>query len=110
MKQKIKFWILVAVVAMLCSACSTDNNSGQGQGEATKPPPQVRVETLPTLTPEPMLATETVVEPTAELNAAAQSNVWQAQTPDIEAQADSIEADMDAIDNQLKNQKFILKP
>ncbi len=104
-----KIWILVAVVAILCSACSTNNgsSSNQGKDEATKPPPQVRVETLPTLTPIPIIATETAVASTAQPTAA-QFFAW--PTPDIDAQADSIQADIDEIENQLKNQKFILKP
>jgi hypothetical protein len=111
--SKIKFWMwaLVAVVAILCSACSTDNgsSSNQGQAEATKPPPQVRVETLPTLTPIPVIPTETGTAPTVEPTAqAAQGYEW--QPPDIDAQADSIAADIADIQNQLKNQKFILKP
>jgi uncharacterized lipoprotein len=109
MNVKIKLWILAMAIVILCSACSNDNKSGQSQDEATKPPPQVRVETLPTLTPVPIVPTETGMAPTVEPTvAAAQGYEW--QPPDIESQANSIEADMNEIDNALKNQKFILKP
>lgn len=111
MNRKLKFWILLAVIAVLSSACSTDNNSSsrQDQDTATKPPPQVRVESLPTFTPAPVLPTETGIAPTvAPAAPAGQDYGW--QPPDIETQANGIEADINEIENGLKNQKFILKP
>ena len=107
MERKIKFWILVIVIAALCSACSTDNKSGQGQEEATKPPPQIRVETLPSLTPPPPLSTETVVLPTLEPTAA-QVFIW--PTPDEAALEDQINSMMDEMDNKLKSENINIKP
>jgi hypothetical protein len=106
MKRKTKFWILVAIVAVLCTACSTDNSSGQGQGDATKPPPQVRVETLPTATALP-LPTETVIVPTPEPTAA-QAFFW--SPPDSNALEDQINAMMDEMDRKLKSQNTTIKP
>ncbi len=107
MKQKAKFWILVLVLAALCSACSTDNDSAQEQGEATVPPPQVRVELLPTATELPPLPTETLPAPTVEPTPA-QVFFW--PTPNVEELANQIEAQMDEIDNKLKSQNTNIKP
>lgn len=106
--QKTIIWILVAAIMLFGSACSKDNNSGQGQVDPTKPPPQVRVEALPTLTPVPVLPTETVVAaPTVE---AAAGPVFAWPTPNEDEIANQIESIMDEMDNKLKNQNFILKP
>ena len=108
MDRKAKLWILVIVVALLCSACSTDNNSGKGQGDETKPPPKVRVEALPTGTALPPLPTEAAtVAPTLEPTAA---QVYIEPTVDEDALANQIEAMMDDIDQKLKSQNINIKP
>jgi hypothetical protein len=106
MKRKVKFWILVLFAAMLCTACSTDNSSGQGQEDATKPPPQVRVGTLPTATALPPLPTETVLVPTLEPTAA-QVFIW--PTPDEAALEAQINSMMDEMDRKLKSQNTTVK-
>ena len=107
MERKAKFWILVIIVAVLCAACSTDNSSGQGQEDATKPPPQVRVEILPSLTPPPPLPTETVTVPTLEPTAA-QVFFW--PTPDADALANQIDSIMSEMEQKLKSQNINIKP
>jgi hypothetical protein len=107
-KQKFIFWILVAVVVALSAACSTDNNkSGQGQEDATKPPPQVRVETLPTNTALPELPTEAIASPTVEPTAA-EAFVW--PTPDEDTIVNDIDSLMNDIDNKLKSEDINIKP
>ena len=108
MKRNLKFWILIVAVALLCAACSTDNSSGQGQqGDTTKPPPQVRVEALPSATALPPLLTD-IVTPTIEPTAA---QVYVAPPPpDEDALANQISAMMDEIDRKLKSQDLLLKP
>jgi hypothetical protein len=108
MAQKTKFWILVAVVVVLCTACSTDNSSGEGLGDVTKPPPQVRVEALPTGTaPPPLPPTEVVIVPTLEPTAA---QVFFDPTPDVDTLADQIDSMMNEIDQKLKSQNINIKP
>jgi hypothetical protein len=107
MERKTKFWILVTVVAVLCTACSTDNKSGQGQGDATKPPPQVRVGALPSATAPPPLPSEAVAVPTLEPTAA-QAFIW--PTPDEAAIEDQIGSMIDEINNKLKSQNINIKP
>jgi hypothetical protein len=99
--------VLFRSVVVLCTACSTDNSSGQEQGAATKPPPQVRVETLPSATALPPLSTETVVVPTLEPTPA-QVFVW--PTPDEDAIGDEIDSLINEIDNKLRSQDINIKP
>jgi hypothetical protein len=105
MERKAKFWILVIVVAALCTACSTDNSSGQE--DATKPPPQVRVGILPSLTPPPSpIPTETVIAPTLEPTA--QVFFW--TPPSSDDLANQIDSLMNEIDQGLKSQNTTIKP
>ena len=47
MKRKTTVGFFLALVALLIAGCSTDNSiSGNGQAEAVKPPPQMRVVAL----------------------------------------------------------------
>jgi hypothetical protein len=96
-----------AVIALLCAGCNTENTSGQGQGDVTKPPPEVWVEAMPSATATLPLPTD-VVTPTIEPTATAEVYVW--ATPDVEAQMNQIEANMAELQRELDRQKFILKP
>ena len=107
MNKPKKFWVFVAIIALLSAGCSTENTSGQGQSDALKPQPQVRVEALPSLTaspPQPTTEAVPSLEPTAT-----SAQVYFDPTPDTEAIANQIEALMDEIDRKLKNENFVLK-
>jgi ABC-type phosphate/phosphonate transport system substrate-binding protein len=105
MGQKVKFWFLVIVIVVFCAACSTDDISDQEQGDATKPPPQVRVGLLPTSTPLP--PTETAIAPTPSPTAA-QVFFW--PTPNAEDLANQIDSLMSEIERKLKSQNTNIKP
>lgn len=107
MNPKMKFWMFFALIALLCAGCNTEKTSGQGQGDVTKPPPQVRVEAMPSATATLPLPTEVV---TSTPEAVATAEVYVLPTPDVEAMANQIEANMDELERELNNQKFILKP
>lgn len=109
MKRKTTLWFFLALVVLVCVGCSTDNSiSGNGQAEAVKPPPQMRVVALPSATatlalPEQALAP--TLEPTAT---SAQIYTW--ATPDEDAIVSQIDAMMAEIDRKLNSQDLILKP
>jgi len=109
--RKTLLWIFCILIALACAGCSTDNTVGGNQTEAVKPPPQVRVEAMPTATLAP--TTEAVIPPTLEPTlepTAAQVQYDAPPTPDVDAIANELEAEMDAIDQKLRNQDLLLKP
>jgi hypothetical protein len=109
-KNKTAFWILWILIALACAGCSTDNTVGGNQTEAVKPPPQVRVEAMPSATLAPTTeAPASTLEPTLEPTVAqVQAGVW--PTPDEDAIVNQIDAMMDQIDQKLRSQDLLLKP
>lgn len=110
MSRKAVLWILLALIGLICTGCSTDNsNSGSSQTESVKPPPQVRVEILPSATSASLPLPEETITPTLEPTAApAEIYVW--PTPDEDAIINQIESMMDQIDQKLNRQDLNLKP
>jgi hypothetical protein len=105
--KKSMLWVFVALAALLSAGCSTDNTSGQGQGDAAKPLPQVRVEALPSATaslPPPTAVVTPSLEPSAT-----SAQVYFDPPPDSDAIANQIDALMDEIDRKLKSENFIFK-
>lgn len=107
MKRALKFWILVAITILISTACSTkDSSAGQGQEDATNPPPQVRVEVIPSPTAPAEIPTEAV---TGTPESAAPVQVYIAPPVDEFAISDEVEAMMNDLDRGLKNLDSSLK-
>lgn len=94
------------MIALLCAGCSTDNTSGQ-DGETAKPPPQIRVEAMPT-------ATATLVPPTEVVTVTPEPTVAQVyiapEPPDEDAIANDIDAIIADMNRNLKSQDLLIKP
>jgi hypothetical protein len=105
-------WLGVALIALLAlAACgSGGDNSDASQPSGTLPAPQVRVETLPSSTPEPVVpaATEAVVAPTT-VPPTVEVQAW--PTLDEEQYlVDQIEKGFDDINSRLNGTNTDIRP
>lgn len=109
MKRLTKVWFFVILIALVCVGCSTDDITSDNQTEAVKPPPQVRVVVLPSVTPSVSITADApatpVIEPTATL---AEVYIW--PTPDEDTIVNEIDAMIDDINQKLNSQDLLLKP
>jgi len=107
-KRTATLLILITLFALGSAGCSTDNTStGGSQTEAVKPPPQVRVETMPPTATLPL--PEELLTPTLELTATpAQVYTW--PTPNEDEIINQIDSMMDQLDHSLNTQKFNFNP
>jgi hypothetical protein len=102
-------WFFSVLIALVCVGCSTDNTTSDSQTEAVKPPPQVRVVTLPSATPSVSSTEESPAAPTIEPTVApAEVYFW--PTPDEDAIVNEIDAMIDEINQKLNSQDLLLKP
>ncbi|MCX6080237.1 MAG: hypothetical protein NTW32_11945 [Chloroflexi bacterium] len=106
MNKNIKVWVCVLIIVLFSTGCSTGDVSGQGQVDTTRPQPQVRVETLPSKTPEAVLEVTNTSEPDLTATPAA---LYYDPTPDVDLLANQIESMIDEIDRKLKGENFSLK-
>lgn len=108
MPRTLKLLVWAVCLVSLLSACSTstDDSSGPGATDATKPPPQVRVELLPTLTPLPVTPTEVTTntpEPTVPVQIYIDPPADEYAVSDqVEASMDDLERSLNQLDNELK--------
>jgi len=105
-KKYASLFALLLVTAVLLSACSSEGTSGQAVNP--KPPPNVRVQALPSATaspepPQPEIAPTSSPQPTEQV-------YYYDPTPDPAALESEIEAVMDDIDKKLNSQDLLLKP
>ncbi len=102
-----KSLVWVVFLAVFCAACSGNKDGSSGpENEATKPPPQVRVELLPTLTPLPITPTAEATS-TAEVAAPVQIYIdppadEYAISDEVEAMMNNLDRDIRILDNNLK--------
>jgi hypothetical protein len=102
----IKFLVIVSLVALLSTGCSSNNN---GNGDSLKPQPQVRVGARPSSTPEPTVQVDNLALTAAPSPSAAPAQLYYDPTPDEDAIANQIQSMMDEIDRKLKSNIFLLK-
>ena len=111
MNKKTKFWVFIALIALLSAGCSgNNNNSGQDQGDAPKPLPQVRIVVNPSATTSPTAQVENTLsapEATATVIAYDQAlTIDPEPTADLDAIANQIEALMDDMDKKLNSENY----
>ena len=110
MKLKTKFWVFIALIALLTAGCSTDNTSGNEQGDTSKPQPQVRVVVNPTATASlPVVAENTPAAPEPSATVTTPDQVLTSEpepTADEDAIANQIESLMDDMDKKLNSADY----
>lgn len=108
-----KFLLLVLVILTLLAltACGSGSDSSKVESAATLPAPGVRVETLPSATPELLLATSTP-EPEVTLEPTVQVQAWPTMTDEEYEQylLDLVGSTLDDLENRLNNTDTNVKP
>jgi len=107
--RKAMTWIFLALIALMCAGCSTDNTTSGGSQDTVKPPPQVRVEAMPTATvvfSAPTEAAAATLEPTA----APAQVYYPAPTPDEDAIMNQIDSTISDMNQKLNSQSLLLNP
>ena len=110
--RKVLPLILAASILLLgLTACGSGSDSDQAQPSATLPAPGVRVETLPSATPEPLLPTSTP-EPGVTIEPTFQVQAWPTMTDEQYEQylLDLVEGTLNDIENRLNNTDTNIKP
>ncbi len=108
-----KFWLLmlVALLLLALTACGSGSDLTKVEPAATLPAPGVRVETLPSATPEPLLATSTP-EPEVTLEPTVQVQAWPTMTDEEYEQylLDLVSGTLNDLENRLNNTDTDVKP